>query len=118
MRIIACAALIASAVAAPAPGRDRTLAVDHVRCELDAGPPRDCRLTDTVGRDGTHRMVFTFDTRRVVFVGRSQTGWWAGTLNGRPAMGYERNRGNMVLSTQDLKTSFAWWYPGMAHGTY
>lgn len=89
----------------------------RVRCSIDNAPGRACTMTDRV-RGGVHHMVFEMDGRRVTFVGRSQTGWWSGELDGRPAMGYERNRGNMVISTTDLTTVFAWWYPGREHGTY
>ena len=109
-------AIVAATAASAQP--PRTPATDQVRCSLDYAPDRACRLTDTVLPGGTHRMVFRAGGRDVTFVGRKQTGWWAGRLNGRPAMGYERNRGNMVLSTYDLRTTFAWWYPRQAHGSY
>lgn len=110
--------LIAPLLAAPAVAQDRTPATDRVRCSLNYAPDRTCRLTDTVGRGGYHRMVFAIGGRQLTFVGKKQTGWWAGKLNGKPAMGYERNRGNVVFSTYDLSTSFSWWYPTNAHGTY
>lgn len=106
------------ALTAPVAAQDRTPATDSVRCSLNYAPDRACRLTDTVGRGGLHRMVFAVGGRQLTFVGKKQTGWWAGKLNGKPAMGYERNRGNMVLSTYDLSTSFSWWYPPNAHGAY
>lgn len=109
-------AIVAATTASAQP--PRTPSTDQVRCSLDYAPDRACRLTDTVLPGGTHRMVFRAGGRDVTFVGRKQTGWWAGRLNGRPAMGYERNRGNMVLSTYDLRTTFAWWYPRQAHGSY
>lgn len=98
--------------------QNRTPATDTVRCSLNYAPDRACRLTDTVGGGGYHRMVFVAGGKQMIFVGKSQTGWWSGKLNGKPAMGYERNRGNVVLSTYDLSTSFSWWYPRTAHGTY
>ncbi|MBW8744156.1 MAG: hypothetical protein JF628_07395 [Sphingomonas sp.] len=100
--------LILAAAAAP----------EIVGCSLDEVPVAHCTMTDTVAHDGSHRLLFQAGTRRILFAGRSQTGWWSGTLNGRPAMGYERNRGNVVFSTTDLKQSFAWWYPRDEHGTY
>jgi len=94
------------------------LAQDQVRCAIDYAPDRACTMTDHV-EDGVHHMEFRIEGgQQVTFVGRSQTGWWSGTLNGKPAMGYERNRGNLVFSTVDLETSFAWWYPGQEHGAY
>ena len=91
---------------------------EPVKCSLDDVPLAHCRLIDTIQADGSHRMEFQADRAQVLFIGRSQTGWWSGTLNGRPAMGYERNRGNVVFSTTDLKQRFAWWYPRDEHGTY
>ena len=91
---------------------------ETVRCSLDEIPPTRCTMTDTIAPDGSHRLLFRANGIRIRFVGRSQTGWWSGTLNGKPAMGYERNRGNVVFSTTDLKQSFAWWYPRDEHGTY
>jgi hypothetical protein len=110
--------MLIAVAAAPLAAQVRTPASDAVRCSVNYAPDRACRLTDTVAAGGVHRMVFEAGGQRLVFVGRKQTGWWAGKLNGRPAMGYERNRGSMVLSTYDLRTNLAWWYPGQAHGTY
>jgi hypothetical protein len=103
------AALLASSSAAQGP--------EQVRCSIDYAPDRPCTRSGTV-EDGVHHMTFRIGSQKVTFVGRSQTGWWSGELNGRPAMGYERNRGNMIFSTADLETVFAWWYPGQEHGTY
>lgn len=110
--------LLAALAANPLAAQPRTPATDAVRCSVDYAPAKACRLTDTVAGGGVHRMVFDANGRRHVFIGRKQTGWWAGKLDGRPAMGYERNRGNMVLSTYDLKTTLSWWYPGQEHGSY
>ncbi len=115
LTMLGLVALLAGTSAAAQP---RTPATDTVRCSLNYGPERACRLTDTVQQGGVHRMTFDAGGQKLTFVGRKQTGWWSGKLNGRPAMGYERNRGNMVLSTYDLRTSFAWWYPRDAHGSY
>lgn len=94
------------------------LANDDLRCSIDHAPDRACTISDTV-EDGVHYMDFHLDDgRRMTFVGRSQTGWWTGTLNGQPAMGYERNRGNVIFSTFDLQFTFAWWHPDREHGTY
>jgi hypothetical protein len=91
---------------------------EPVRCSLDEVLLAHCRLIDQVAADGAHHMLFEAEGRRILFVGRSQSGWWSGRLDGRPAMGYERNRGNVVFSTVDLKRRFAWWYPGEEHGSY
>ncbi len=108
------ALVLAGATAADA---QRTPTSDRVRCSLNYAPDRACMMTDRVVGD-THRMAFVAGNTRVTFVGRKQTGWWAGRLNGKPAMGYERNRGNIVFSSYDLSTSFSWWYPANAHGNY
>ena len=112
MRIL----LIVAALAAPvAPAMAQR--AEAVRCSVNYRPAIPCRMTNSAG-GGLQRMTFTFGNQRTTFVGKAQTGWWSGTLNGRPAMGYERNRGNMVFSTTDLKTVFAWWYPANEHGRY
>lgn len=91
---------------------------ERVFCAFDDAPPVPCTMTDQAMRPGEHRMEFSDGKRRVRFAGRSQSGWWSGTLDGRPAMGFERNRGYTVISTTDLETRFAWWYPGAEHGRY
>lgn len=63
-------------------------------------------------------MVFEHADGRNVFIAKHQSGWWSGTLDGRPAMGVELNRGHMRISTVDLTRRFVWWYPGYEHGTY
>ena len=103
------AALLASSSASQGP--------EQARCSIDYAPDRPCSVSDTV-KDGVHHMIFRIGNQQITFVGRSQTGWWSGELNGRPAMGYERNRGNIVFSTEDLKSVFAWWYPDQEHGSY
>jgi hypothetical protein len=92
--------------------------VVSVHCTLDYAPAKPCKMTDRVNADGTHDMTFVSGKTRTRFVGKSQSGWWSGQLNGRPAMGYERNRGHVVFSTTDLKTTFAWWSEGNEHGAY
>ena len=113
MKIILALAGVAAASAMPAAAQ-----TSAVRCSIDYMPERACQLADAAAPNGVHRIVIRSGKRTLVFVGRSQTGWWAGKLDGRPAMAYERNRGNVVLSTYDLKTNVAWWYPGQAHGSY
>lgn len=63
-------------------------------------------------------MRFTMAGQVVRFDGKAQTGWWSGRLDGKPAMGYELNRGHTVFSIADLATRFEWWYDGMRHGQY
>ncbi|MGY4397504.1 hypothetical protein ACVWZA_002698 [Sphingomonas sp. UYAg733] len=91
---------------------------ERVRCAINDAPDNLCVLVDQVRAPGVHRMTFLAGNRRIIFEGRSNSGWWSGRLNGRAAMGYERNRGNVVFSTTDLKIRFSWWYPTNAHGTY
>lgn len=90
---------------------------ETVRCSIDDAPARACRMAITT-RDGVRHLRFSVAGRRIEFVGRAQSGWWSGKLNGRPAMGFERNRGHVVFSTVDLRTRFSWWYPSSEHGRY
>lgn len=107
--------LTAAAAVQPAADRDRG---EVVRCSDQDRPAQPCRLK-IVTRAGVRHLVFQLgDGRRVTFVGRAQSGWWSGKLDGRPAMGFERNRGYVVFSTIDLSRTFAWFYPGQDHGTY
>lgn len=95
-----------------------TAFVQPALCSLDYAKAVPCRFSDRVGADGAHAMTFTLGRRQLRFVGRSQTGWWSGTLDGKPAMGLELNRGHTRFSTTDLSTSFDWWLPGQEHGRY
>jgi hypothetical protein len=95
-----------------------TGAPEPVGCLRDERPLPNCTLVDTALPDGSHRLVFRAGAVTATFVGRGANGWWSGLLDGRPAMGYERNRGNIVFSTRDLQHNFAWWYPADEHGTY
>jgi len=92
--------------------------VVSVHCALDGVPAKPCEMSDRVNADGTHDMTFVSAKARTRFIGRSQGGWWSGQLDGRPAMGYERNRGHVVFSTTDLETTFTWWSEGNEHGAY
>ncbi|HCB75589.1 MAG TPA: hypothetical protein DEP91_05365 [Sphingomonas bacterium] len=110
MRLAVAAMLLAAPAAAQAPER--------VRCVVDHGPAQDCRVTfSTAGGVRTLRFDMV-GGRRVTFVGRAQTGWWSGRLDGKPAMGFERNRGNVAFATSDLAHSFEWYYPDSEHGRY
>ena len=100
------------AAAAPAAG-----ATERVMCRFgDAPRAVPCVFTDRANGAGGHRMVFEGGGRRVLFVGRRNSAWWQGRLNGRPAMAYERDRGHTVFSTTDLTDRFEWWYPGREGG--
>lgn len=115
MKWMVTAALAGCALAACAQADESKF---PVQCSFDDAAPTACHMTDQVGADGTHTMEFTAGSRRLKFVGKSQTGWWSGQLDGQAAMGFERNRGYVVFSTTDLKTSFAWWSQGSEHGSY
>ena len=90
---------------------------EALRCVVDEKPPVACRMQATT-RKGVRELHFDVGGRHVRFVGRAQGGWWSGTLDGKPAMGFERNRGHVVFSTTDLTRTFAWFYPAEEHGTY
>ncbi len=110
MRFAVAVMLLAAPAAAQTPER--------VRCVVDHGPAQDCRVTFSTAA-GVRTLRFDLaNGRRVTFVGRAQTGWWSGRLDGRPAMGFERNRGYVVFSTTDLGRTFEWFYPGSQHGGY
>lgn len=119
-RILAC--LFGAAAAAACVAHADVVRTDavtaSVQCSLDDAAAVACRMSDSVAADGTHTMEFAFGEKRVRFVGKSQTGWWSGQLDGRPAMGRELNRGHTVYSTTDLKTAFEWWSEGNEHGAY
>jgi len=89
-----------------------------VYCSLNYAEAAACKMKDRIGSDGVHNMEFVFGEHRLVFVGKSQTGWWSGKLDGQPAMGRELNRGHVMYSTADLKTAFEWWSEGSEHGEY
>jgi hypothetical protein len=85
---------------------------DQVSCIFgDAPRPTPCTLNDVADRGG-HRMTFVAGRLRATFVGHRNSGWWTGKLNGKPAMGYEINRGRTVYSTLDLQERFEWWSRG------
>lgn len=88
-------------------------------CIFDVAPPEPCTIDVRVDADGTTRLEATGSGgRRARFAGRRADGWWSGTLDGAPAMGYERNRGNVAFATQALDRSFQYWTAGNAHGRY
>lgn len=92
--------------AGSAAAADVTMAV---QCSLDDAAPAACAFGDTVTKEGTHTMEFVRGDQHTTFVGRRQGPWWSGRLDGRPAMGYEINRGHMVIATSDLESTFEWW---------
>lgn len=91
---------------------------EQVQCAFGDAQAVPCTLNDDVDREGVHHMKFVSDGHRTTFTGRVQSGWWSGKLDGRPAMGYELNRGHVVISTSDLDARFEWWSRGKQHGTY
>ncbi len=108
---LAAAALLAGPALGGAPEPSES-------CAFGYDPPVACRVSATAAPDGTTTVTYRAAGRAAVFRGRSQSGWWAGELNGAPAMGYELNRGHVVYSSRDLKTVFEHWSAGMRHGTY
>jgi ammonia channel protein AmtB len=112
--LIGFACAVVSAVAAHAAGA----VTQSAQCSASYAPAVACKMSDVVGADETHTMEFVYGTTRVRFVGKAQTGWWSGKLDGQPAMGYELNRGHVVFSTLDLATTFEWWTQGNQHGKY
>lgn len=115
-KMLTAAVLVLAGLAAPACSGEAV--VVSVHCTLDGAPASACQMSDRVGADGSHDITFVSGQTRTRFVGKAQGGWWSGQLDGRPAMGYERNRGHVVFSTTDLKTTFAWWSEGNEHGAY
>jgi hypothetical protein len=112
----AAALALALATATAATGQGASTGPDT--CVFGYGKPTACRATADAMPDGTVTVVYRAAGRQAVFRGRSQSGWWSGTLNGAPAMGYELNRGHTVYSTRDLKGVFEHWSAGMQHGRY
>lgn len=92
--------------------------VSSVQCMRDEADAAACQMSDTLTADGSHDITFVSGKTTTRFVGKSQSGWWSGTLDGKPAMGYERNRGHVVFSTTDLAHTFSWWSQGNEHGSY
>jgi hypothetical protein len=108
--------VIILAYAVPAGATSETM--ESVHCRLSYATAVPCQMTDRVGADELHNLEFVFGNNHVRFTGMAQTGWWSGQLDGQPAMGHELNRGHVVFSTLDLKTTFEWWSEGHEHGTY
>lgn len=93
---------------------------EKATCVFDNGPPEPCSIVFTTRRDGTSEMraKAASGNHQAVFVGKRQSGWWAGTLDGAAAMGFERNRGNVTLSTRALSRTFEYHTSGNGHGNY
>jgi hypothetical protein len=88
-------------------------------CSFDDAAPESCEINFSVGAGGaTTLRAKGRSGRQLVFVGKRSSGWWAGTLDGAPAMGHELNRGNVVFATRALNRSFQYWTRGNEHGTY
>lgn len=95
------------------------LTAEPATCVFGTAPPEPCRLSFAAGKDGATRLRARGKSgRQAVFAGKRAGGWWSGTLDGKPAMGHELNRGNVVFSTRDLGRSFQYWTAGNAHGSY
>jgi hypothetical protein len=95
------------------------LAAEPATCVFDTAPPEPCQLTFSAGQGGATRMSARGRSgKTATFVGKRGSGWWAGTLDGAPAMGHELNRGNVVFSTRALDKSFQYWTKGGEHGSY
>ena len=112
----ALAVVLLCGLSAPACSRDAVVA--QVQCSFDAAPAQPCEMRDRVGADGGHDITLESATGSARFVGKSQGGWWSGELDGKPAMGYERNRGRVAFSTADLDRTVEWWSEGHEHGAY
>ena len=94
-------------------------AADPATCVFDTAPPEPCTLSFGAGAGGATRMTAKGRSgKTAVFVGKRGSGWWAGTLDGAPAMAHELNRGNVVFSTRTLDRSFQYWTKGSEHGSY
>ena len=102
-------ALIAAALAA---------AAEPATCVFDTAPPEPCRIGFSVVKGATRMQARSNSGKQAVFVGKRGSGWWSGTLDGKPAMAHELNRGNVVFSTRDLGRSFQYWTSGNEHGSY
>ncbi|MBO9623382.1 MAG: hypothetical protein J7500_11795 [Sphingomonas sp.] len=94
------------------------LAAESATCVFDTAPPEPCEIVFTVDRGNTRMVARGRSGKRVTFVGRRNSGWWSGTLDGAQAMGRELNRGNVVFSTRALDRSFQYWTRGNEHGSY
>lgn len=112
MRVIALAASASLAAAQPPAGERAT-------CVLDDAAPAPCTLRFSTDAKGTRTLRASLPGgRSVVFRGRADGPWSSGTLDGKPAMGMELNRGHVRFSTTTLDRTFAYWTPGAEHGSY
>lgn len=112
------ASRVAPATTAAANADAEQGAASTMYCALNGAPAQACRMDDTVDADLVHAMRFSIGPNVVRFDGKAQGPWWSGQLDGKPAMGYELNRGHTIYSTGDLTTQFEWWYADMQHGSY
>lgn len=105
------AAITLAAVLAATAARAETI---KVTCSIDFGPDRPCTLvSDDSGRAGPFREKLIAG-RRVVNLATidNQSGWHTVTIDGRPGMAYELNRGHWTMATTDLKHFVEYRYPG------
>lgn len=95
-------------------------ASEQATCVFDTAPPEPCTVAFAVHADGVIelRAKARKGEHQAVFVGRRQSGWWAGTLDGAAAMGYELNRGNVTFATCALDRTFQYYSAGHEHGSY
>ena len=89
-------------------------------CVFDTLPPEPCTVSFAVHGEGATelRAKSTKGGHAAIFVGQRQSGWWSGTLDGAPAMGYELNRGNVTFATRALGKTFQYYTSGGEHGSY
>ena len=112
-------ALATSAMQTSAEGQSSSLAVtEKATCLLDNNLPAPCKVVFDKQADGQDIVTLDIDGKTIVFTGMHQGEWWSGELAGKPAMGYERNRGNVVFSARDLTMTLQYWTQGNEHGSY
>ncbi|MGK6318110.1 hypothetical protein [Sphingomonas sp. DT-204] len=93
---------------------------EQATCVFDTAPSERCTVTFIVRTDGATelRAKALEGGHQAVFIGRRQSGWWAGTLDGAAVMGYELNRGNVTFATRALDRTFQYYTAGHEHGSY
>ena len=96
---------------------------EAVTCAFEDGSETRCIMSiaevpGTTDHGPDQEIMWTSRVRFAIFVGRRMGPWWSGELDGEPAMGFELNRGHVVLSTRDLEHTFRYWADGMEHGNY
>lgn len=88
-------------------------------CIFGDGEPTPCTMTSrATDGDGGVAISFRIGPDTIRFRGKRQDRWWSGTLNDKPAMAYELNRGHVVFNARDLDRAFEYWTKGNEHGSY